>query len=261
MYVVAIVELRTPLDVEAKALADTLGGTAYEHRMHLLGGFPATVLTTADPELAQRTLGELRRRGHGAALVEGREVVPSDRMIAVRRFRFEPAALVVEEPVPRELPASDILALLRGVHRTRTDTRAEVTKKSFSLGRTLASGGLMTSKTTKHEERSTSAELDPVLYVFRASGETPWLLRERGTNYSGLGKELQPSSMQNFLAVIRLLRKLAPHAVYDERLMNLRGPGGPPLRTSRPGEETVTTSTASSLDIAAHLLARWIRER
>lgn len=261
MYVVGIVELATSVDSEAQALAATLGRTAYEQRLKLLGGFPANVLTTADRELALRTLAEVRSRGHGASLVDGATLVENERMPAIRRFHLEPDAITLDPPNRERLPAADMLALLRAVHHVRTDLRAEVTTKSFSVGRALASGGLMLSKTTKREERSTSTETEPVLYVFRASGEMPWILRERGTNYSALGRELGPSSMQNFLTTVRRLRELAPHAVYDERLLKLRVQAGPPVKRTGLDTETQTASTASALDIAAHLLARWIAER
>jgi hypothetical protein len=119
----------------------------------------------------------------------------------------------------------------------------------------------MASKTTKREELSSSAETEPVLYVFRASGATPWLLRERATNYSALGRELAPSSMQNFLTTVRRLRELAPRAMYDERLLSLRVASGPPATHRGIADETRTSSTASAIDIAAHALALWIRER
>jgi hypothetical protein len=261
MFVVSIVELATTPEFEAQALADSLGGTAYEHRLRLSAGSPANVLMTADQELAARTLAQLRARGHGAVLLDGRAVVASEHMISMRRFGIDSDEVTIAGPTATRLPASDILVLLRALHRTRTDTRAEVKTKSFSLGRALATGGLMASKTTKNEQLSSSAETEPVLYVFRASGETPWLLRERATNYSALGRELAPSSMQNFLTTIRRLRELAPRAMYDERLLSLRVASGPPATRRGIAEETSTSSTASAIDIAAHALALWIRER
>ncbi|HMJ13251.1 MAG TPA: hypothetical protein VK524_17645 [Polyangiaceae bacterium] len=261
MFIVSIVELATAPEVEAQALAGSLGGTAYEHRLRLSAGSPANVLMTADRGLAAQTLAQVRARKHGAVLLDGGAVLPSERMISMRHFRLDSDSVALEGPPAARLPASDVLCLLRALHRTRTDTRAEVKTKSFSLGRTLATGGLMVSKSVKREEHSSSAESEPVLYVFRASGETPWILRERSTNYSALGSELGPSSMQNFLTTVRRLRALAPDAVYDERLLSLRVGSGPAAIRRGIAEETMTSSTASAIDIAAHLLALWIRER
>src|SRR5687767_9411028 len=161
MFVVSLVELTTTPEVEAQALADSLGGTAYEHRLRLSAGSPANVLVTADRELAARTLAQLRARGHGAVLLDGATVVASEQMISMRHFRIESGEVTIEGPAAARLPASDVLALLRALHRTRTDTRAEVKTKNFSIGRALATGGLMVSKTTKREELSSSAETEP----------------------------------------------------------------------------------------------------
>jgi hypothetical protein len=93
------------------------------------------------------------------------------------------------------------------------------------------------------------------------TGEAGRAQQPTTANYSALGRELGPSSMQNFLTTVRRLRELAPHAVYDERLLRLRAQAGPPLKTTRLDAESLTASTASSVDVAAHLLARWISAR
>jgi hypothetical protein len=259
VFVVAICEPGTTLELEAQALARELGGTAYEHRLHLVGGLPAIVLTTADRELAEKTLAGLRGRGHGAVACEASAVVPSESMIDMRRFRFEADSVLADGPTPQKLPKADILALLRATHRTDVETREEIKTKQLSVGRALVTGGLMLSKTVKREESSSSSQAQQVLYVFRASAETPWLLRERGTHFGALGSELAPSSMQNFMTTIRRLRALAPAAVYDERLLQVRRAPGPPIKSGSFGTVRVSSSSSSSLDLAAHLLALWIR--
>jgi hypothetical protein len=96
-----------------------------------------------------------------------------------------------------------------------------------------------------------------VLYVFRASGETPWLLRERGTHYTGLGASLAPSSTQNFMTMIGRLRAAAPGAAYDERLLNARSAPARTALTGRAGNEQVSVSSASGVDLLAHVMAAW----
>ena len=96
-----------------------------------------------------------------------------------------------------------------------------------------------------------------MLYIFRAGGETPWLLRERGTSYAGLGAGLVASSAQNFLSTIAWLRERAPSALYDERLLN---PRNAVLRLTRSGSasaSTLSTSSAGGVDLLAHLIALW----
>jgi hypothetical protein len=261
VHVVALVELAGPLEAEAAALAADLRTTAYEERLKLATGLPVIVLRSADPAPAEALLAKIRARGHGAVGCDASAVTPAGAMVAMRRFAFEPDALTLPDVPGARLPWDDVLALFRAMHTTHTETRTETKARKFSASRALLSGGLLLTKTVASEERSEATERDQVLYVFRAGGETPWILRERGAQYTGLGAERGPSSAQNFLATIARLRKAAPRAVYDERLMSSRNA---PVRASRAGggtSESHVQSSGSGVDLLAHLLAQWIATR
>jgi hypothetical protein len=255
MHVVAIVELGTPIEAEASALAADLGTIAYEARLTLNGGFPAVVLKTADPAIAERLLEKLVARGHVAVACDAADVVPYDRMVPIRHFAWEPEALVLTDRQGAALRYDDILAILRATHRTRTDTQTEVTQKKFDIGRAVLSGGLLNRKTVKVEERSTHVQTEQVAYVFPASGGAPWFLRERGANYASLGEALAPSSAQNFLTMLARLRERAPQAVYDERLVPQRALSGRVARTVTANSESQAISSAGGVDLLAHVIA------
>jgi len=76
-----------------------------------------------------------------------------------------------------------------------------------------------------------------VLYLFRKSGATPWILREQGTHYEALGARLAPTAAPNFVTTVAELRARAPQACYDERLVARR------------------TASPTELDLLAHLVA------
>ncbi|HEY4117888.1 MAG TPA: hypothetical protein VGM56_08535 [Byssovorax sp.] len=259
MHVVAIASLATPPGVtdaiaaEAKALANDLGTTAYEERLKLVAGLPAIVLTAADPARARGLLESIRARGHEAFCVDAAEVVGSAEMVLVRRFAFEPDALVLVDSGER-LPFGDLRAILRAMHSKHTESRTEVTTKKFDVGRAVLSGGLVVRKKVTEEKKAFSSESEQVLYLFRASGEAPWLVRERGTNYTGLGAELEPSAARNFLSLTARLRELAPAAGYSERLL-APGSANKHMRLSGGGTNSVSVSSADGVDLLAHILA------
>jgi hypothetical protein len=258
MHVVAIVELSHPVEAEAAALAADLGSTAYEERLKLAAGLPAIVLTSADPAPAQSLLQKIRARGHGAVGLDASAVIGAGAMISMRRFTLGPDALTLPDAPGQELAYGDILGIFRAMHTTHTQSRTETTTKKFSPTRALLTGGALMSRTVKGEEKSQSTEREQVAYLFRASGETPWILRERGTNYGGLGKDLGPSSAQNFLTMIGKLRALAPRAEYSERLMTaIRLPTRVSHKGGVGGESTSVTS-ASGVDLMAHVMATWV---
>lgn len=260
MYVVAILELATSVEAEAAALAADLGSTAYEQRLHLVAGLPAVVLTTADPAPARALLRSLRARGHGALAVDAAAVISSGDMVLLRRGSLDPGGLVAEDPaatgVPGELapaaehlPFDDILALVRATQRQRLESKVDVKERKFGVGRAVMTGGLVMSKTVTREETRVSDERSEVLYLFRKSGERPWLLRERSASYGWLEGKLAPSSIQNFTATVALLRQRAPGAFYDERLT------GP--RRQIPFSVSGADSPDPTADLLAHLIALW----
>ena len=112
----------------------------------------------------------------------------------------------------------------------------------------VATGGLVTSKTTTKEVTSKTEEREQVLYLFRASGAPAWILRERGARYGGLGAEASRTSLENFATVVRKLRDAAPGAAFDERLLGSR-----PVRGVPDG--------ILSVDLLAHLMAVDVRAR
>jgi hypothetical protein len=264
VHVVALVELTGPAETEAAALAADLGTTAYEERLKLAAGLPAIVLTSAEPERARALAQKLRARGQGVICCDASEAVAAGAMVAMRRFAFESDAVTLPDVADASrgrLPFADILALFRAMHTTQTETRTETTKKAFSAGRAVLTGGLMMSKSVATESKSQATERDQVLYVFRRSGETPWLLRERGTQYTGLGAQLGPASAQNFMTMIARLRASAPDAAYDERLLNARSAPTRAARSASVGSETLSVSSASGVDLLAHVMAQSLARR
>ena len=238
MHIVALTALATPVEAAASAVAAALGTTAYEERLKLAVGLPTVIATTPDAARAA-SLGEaLRALGHRALVLASTDVVAADDMVSLRRFALEDDALVAGDRGER-LPWSDIAVLVRGFDRRRTETSTTVTEKKLDMVRLVASGGLVRNKTTKREVVTRADDSEPILYLFRGSGATPWILREQGTHYEALGKKLSPAAGPNFVAAVAELRARAPHARYDERLVTRRG-----------------IASSHDLDVLAHLVAR-----
>jgi hypothetical protein len=215
-YVVAIVALATTVEAEAKALAADLGTTAYEERLKLVAGFPAIVLATVDVDAARTLVGKLQTRKHRALLCRVSDVVRASKMVQMQNFQFDDEGL---ESGRERMPWADLSTLVRARHQRQVGTTKVVKQKKFDATRAVLTGGLVTHKTQKREVSSTTEDVEQVLYLFRASGNTPWILREHATNYSALGAVLTPTATRNFAIVVELLRKRAPHAVFDDSLI------------------------------------------
>jgi hypothetical protein len=211
-YVVGLTALATPIEVEAKALAADLGTTVYEERLKLTAGVPLLALSTTDGAVARDLVAKLRARGHRAQLCRASEIVPPT---VLKQFTFDADGL---DSGADQLPWDDVSALVQARHHVHTEKTATIKERKFDLGRAVMTGGLMTSKTSKREVVTTSDDVEHVLYLFRASDEPPWLLREHGTNYSCLGARRDPTSARNFATAVELFRAHAPHARFDDSL-------------------------------------------
>ena len=257
VFVVAIAELNGAIEAEAAVLAADLGCTAYDARLLLAPGLPAIVRTTPDREQALQLLAQVRARGHGAVACDTAAVVGSGAMVSMRRFRLGPEAIGLDDLPTESLPYDDVLALLAAVHRSRTDTATQSSERKFSVSRALMTSGLAMSRTVKKETHAATEERDRVVYVFRRSGATPWLLREHGTAWAGHGKPLAPSESENFRVAVASLRERAPGATFDERLVTRRAPERTALSGSI-GTSTVKTSSDGAVDLLAHVLGLWL---
>jgi len=225
-----------------KPLASDLGTTPYELRLLLNAGCPAVVLATVDETAARAAVAAIQRNGHASVFMDRRDVMTNDQMTLLREPQFTPAGLLAHPEPSDRLPYGDIAVILRAMHRTSSETTQTVKERKLRPVMALATGGLIMSKTTTKSVTSSSVKSEAVLYIFRHSAQSPWLLHERQVRYTGLGAELRPTSLENFMLMIRKLREHAPSAMYDERLMSSR-----PMRGVADGVEAT--------DLFAHLLA------
>ncbi len=260
MFVVALLSLGTPPDAEATALARDLGVTAFEAGQLVRGHLPSIVLRSTDKARVQEFLGKLRARGHDAVACDTAAVVASEAMHEVRGFRFDEDALVSlnQNGSSERLPWTEIIALVRAMHRVSGATIEKTRERKFDLGRAVVTQGLSVSKTVIKETVSESAQREPVLYLFRREG-APWLATETRGRYEGLGPDLRPGRLENFNTLVRRIRERAPQAPFDERLVQVRA-GGDRAQSDFLGAQT-GASNASSVDLLAHLVAMALVKR
>ncbi|MFZ0750698.1 MAG: hypothetical protein WAM70_15145, partial [Pyrinomonadaceae bacterium] len=76
------------------------------------------------------------------------------------------------------------------------------------------------SKQVLDERQLTSDEA--VLDIYCRADETGWRIRAGSFDFSCLGAEKKPVAFENFRALAEVLRRNAPHAVYDDSYVRLR---------------------------------------
>nr|HEX4317223.1 hypothetical protein [Kofleriaceae bacterium] len=239
MHSVAILALAGDLDAEVKQLAVDLGVIAYEARAKLASGAPMVVLATPDAARAAQLVASLRGRGHDAFAVDSAHVVGVANMIVPKHVELEREALVVTAGAGagERLPWHELAAIVRAVHRARTERTEKVTKKEFSASRAALTGGLVMNKKVTKEQTTYGEVVEPVCYLFARSAGVPWCLMERHMHYDVLGDAMTTASFSNFEMMVDAVRVRAPGAAYDTRLVARK-------------------AAAEQLDLLAHVIAR-----
>lgn len=248
VHVVAMLELAGTIDKAAASLAAALGTLAYEERLKLAAGLPAVVLMTPDAARAAALVDALAKQGQPALTLASSEVYAASDMVTLKRFAIERDALVANNG-DEHLPWASVTALVRATDRRRVESTIVVAEKKFDLARTVMTGGLVHSRKTSREVTTRADDAEPVLYLFAADGTRPWLLREQGTHYEGLGDRLSRTAPANFVATVAEFRARAPHARYDERLVTRRRPVAAAAAAGK-------LTSPHDLDLLAYLVAR-----
>lgn len=217
MFVVALAELAGTVEEEAPKLAADVGVGVYEARLLLAGDRPKVVLRTPDEARARALLAKLRERRHGAIACDTRAVLRTSDMTALEDFRLSETSLFSASG--EELPFSDLLAVLRAVRSEHTVSTRKVEERQIRIGAAIATGGLVFSKKVTTEAKKSQETREQVLYFFRKSGARAWVLREGATRFEGLGADMAPSIAENFVRFVAELKRRAPDAVFDDRLV------------------------------------------
>lgn len=248
MHVVAINRWKEVSPELIQALAAVLGITAFEARPRMIGTGPAVVASFADKEMALALAKKLDQIGFATLIVDAVAIRARAGQFVVRRFQCNKWSLLVEASSGQqeEIPYEEIDLFLPGTSIVGTSETRTVTERTFSIGKTLLSGGIPMTSKVEHQEDITAEERGKVLYLY--SGKRPTIVfSQNGMTYDGFGAAMKLSRELNFAHLINELRRLCPGAGYDDRLLNRAGQArllGPTL----PPE--------TNLDLAAEILAR-----
>jgi hypothetical protein len=202
-----------------KILCELANQVPAEARMRLAGEAPL-LLARLDDEAADALAARLRAAKVAAISVDADVPDDQSRLVA-RSFAFEPGhfELYPRAGEPLRLSYGEIELLVRGVRVHRgTHTHTE-TKRKLALGKALLTQGLSITKVEK-KEITTKTE-SPEHFILVYAGESVGALYEEEVVFQSLGKEMQPGRLANMGVITDKLRRLAPQARYDERLVRL----------------------------------------
>jgi hypothetical protein len=203
-------------------VAEKLGTVAFEARQKLAGGSPVVIATFADEDHAHALVASLTQEDLPAFLIDTEKVRKHLSPYYVRRFVLGEEALKVEsrdgESCEIEYGTIDLL-LVAICKAGEIQTTGTETSRKFSLGKTLLAGGLPMTKQVKTGKVVTVEERDESLWLY-THDRALFIFDRPAMNYDGLGKMMQFTRDLNFAHLKNELKRLAPGARFDDRLLN-----------------------------------------
>ncbi|HEY6910067.1 MAG TPA: hypothetical protein VI356_11900 [Myxococcales bacterium] len=260
MKLVAMLAPPVPLEARAQELALETSAALAECRMRLSGEPPLPFARLPDAEaeaLAQR----LRAKGWAIGTCPLPPPGDESRLVA-RAVEFAPGELRISprSGEPRVLRDADVAVVLRGL-RSSTDTSSRTVKeRKLAPGSALLTGGLKLTRTTQREVKSVTESVEHFLFLYDRAGGCA-ALYDSQLAFASLGPEIQPTRLGNMQLITASLRRRAPQARFDDRLLRL---GKRPLPFIGSGERgagagQTHADTASSVDAIAWLLFQHLR--
>ncbi len=221
MYLVVLHDWKMEEGAVAMFVAEKLGTVAFEACQKLAGGSPVVIATFADQDHACALVDGLTQEGLPAFLIDTEVVRKNQSACYVHRFALGEEALKVEsrdgESCRIEYGTIDLL-LVAICKAGEIQTKGTETSRKFSLGKTLLAGGLPMTKQVKTDKIVTVEERDESLWLY--THERALFIFDRPLmNYAGLGEAMQLTRDLNFAYLKKNLKRLAPGARFDDRLL------------------------------------------
>ena len=221
MYLVVLHDWKMEEGAVAVFVAKKLGTMAFEARQKLAGGSPVVIATFADQDHARALVDSLTQEDLPAFLIDTEEVRKNQFACYVHRFVLGEEALKVEsrdgESCEIEYGTIDLL-LVAICKAGEVQTTGTETSRKFSLGKTLLAGGLPMKKQVKTEKIVTVEERDEALWLY-THDRALFIFDRPVMSYAGLGEAMQLIRDLNFAHLKNELKRLAPGALFDDRLL------------------------------------------
>jgi hypothetical protein len=254
MHIVAIHDWQKTEDEVAQIIAGYLGLLTFETRQKIAGGGPVVLACFAACQDAERLAACLTSEGLVVMVIDTAAVRKRDPPVPARRFLFGAKSMHIElsgrEPDIIEYSMIDVLLVASSGPAPEQKTTKVVDRK-LSLGRTLLAGGVPITRKVTRKETVTSEANNQTLMLYTCDHKT--VIFDQGMlNYNGFGAAMKLSRDLNFSQLKNELRRLAPQAGYDDRLLR---------RSSLVRLLGHALSPEADLDLAFEILYRSLKQQ
>ncbi len=225
MYLVIVHDWQKDAAEAAQIIAEALGILVFEARQKITGGNPVTIANFSARQKAEEIATRLSCNDIPAFIIDTVAARDNQQLFQVSQFSLESKTLQVESAEGQRLAIDYTnieLLLMATCSDGQIETMTTTTSRKFSMGKTLLAGGIPMTKKVKTTEISKGEDRDKTLWLYSDKQEVVIFNRNK-LNYLGLGEARQLTRELNFTHLQNELRRLAPQAGYDERLLKRVG--------------------------------------
>jgi hypothetical protein len=205
----------------ARQVAAIIDKAPYDTRLDLAGKLPKIVAHHDNVQTAQSTVQSLRDLGLVAVLCKDSELRKPGKALRPQTLEFGSEGILFRshDSQERSVGSGDVFLIMAGTRETHTREEATTTTKKFSLPATVLTGGIPIWRNVKETTAEASHKAERFARVYdRESSEPRVEILQHNVDYSFLEAQMAPSSLVNFNSVVDRLRRLSPHAIFDDRL-------------------------------------------
>jgi hypothetical protein len=221
---VAVVPPPTLQEDLVRNVAAAIGKNLYETRLRLTGKIPKIIANYDNRQVAESTAGNLRQLGLRVIVCNDSELRKSSPRYKAHTLKFEEQSVIFwdRSGQERRIEAVEMFLILSGRMQTEVQTEVAKTVRKLNVTATLLTGGIPITKKVKEKSTRISFQNESFIRLYNRMTPEPLVeILPRDFDYSFLGAEMASSAAANFSIVIRKIREAFPHAVYDDRLMEI----------------------------------------
>jgi hypothetical protein len=208
-------------DELAQKLATILNLDIYRSRALLNSKIPKIISRQTDLLKAEEILNRINSLGLAAFSYKNSVLKQSLHSFKANSIEFGDSYIIFKDKTSQlfRLEKKNVFLILKANIKSSMEKEIVNKIKKLDITATLLTGGIPISKTKNEKTKEITTENECFLRIFEnISMDFCVEIRQHGFNYSFLGTNISPSSVNNFNLLAQRLQNFFPQAVFDDKL-------------------------------------------
>jgi hypothetical protein len=218
---IAIVAKKGLNEELTQKLSLVLGRDLYQTRSLIASKFPRIIFQNTDAQRIKETSKQIDNLGLVSFSFKNNDIKKPLQLFKANRLEFVDDNLVFQEKNAQllKLEKNNIFLILKGNLKISKEKEKVTNVKKLNVIATLMTGGIPIRRTKQEKTVEITTENDSFLRIFQKNSMDFCLeIRQHGFNYTCLGPEMSPASLQNFNIITSKIKESTPEAIFDDKL-------------------------------------------